>query len=157
MRFKPLRINWEKLEDAFDSRNADLVSYVDRVTGHVALDIEEDDRDDDEEYEPAEPVARFSPGSLTRAYVEPLSSEQKLQWVGRFLEDVDDLEPDFADEMVAALDSENPTDAVLSVLNRYPEGKELWYLYRAERLHELVEQWVRDQGIECLNPPPWRE
>jgi hypothetical protein len=47
-------------------------------------------------------------------------------------------------------------EAVLGVLNRTPEAKELWYLYRADRLHETIEDWVEEQGIAVSHPPPWK-
>ena len=38
MKRKPIRVDWEELEAAFDSGNEELVYYLDSVTGHVLLE-----------------------------------------------------------------------------------------------------------------------
>lgn len=35
MKHKPLQIDWDELEAAFENRNEDLTYYVDLVTGQV--------------------------------------------------------------------------------------------------------------------------
>ena len=35
MKRKPIKIDWDELESAFDSKQEDLIYYLDLVTGHM--------------------------------------------------------------------------------------------------------------------------
>ena len=48
MKRKPIRIDWEALEDAFNNRDEELVYHLDRITGRVELEGEGEEGDDDE-------------------------------------------------------------------------------------------------------------
>ncbi len=158
MKRKPIRVDWEELETAFDQRDADMVYYLDRVTGHVVLEGEGEEKrftGDDGPYDGEGQAAPAHAEDATRAYIRPVTTEQKLDWVRRFIADVPELDPAFRSALAAALDAAGPAEAVIDVLNKNPEGKERWYLYRAERLHEAVELWVEAQGILVSEPPAW--
>jgi hypothetical protein len=156
MKRKPIRIDWDDLESAFDNKNADLVYFLDRITGHVLLEGEgeEDDFDDEDEHydRPTAPAP-----DATRAYVERLTDDEKLDWIERFVQEADDLEPEFSTKLDEALSAEEPVPAVIDVLNQFPEGKDRWYQYRTERLHELIESWLEAQDIAYTDPPPWKQ
>ena len=36
-----------------------------------------------------------------------------------------------------------------------PQSKDRWYLYRAERLHELIDEWLEQNAVIATDPPPW--
>jgi hypothetical protein len=40
MKRKPIKIDWDELESAFDSKQEDLIYYLDLVTGQVILEGE---------------------------------------------------------------------------------------------------------------------
>ena len=42
MKNKPIRIDWEELESAFDSGNEEILYYLDLITGQVKLEGEGD-------------------------------------------------------------------------------------------------------------------
>jgi hypothetical protein len=155
MKRKPIRIDWEEIEAAFDHKDAELVYFVDRVTGHVVL--EGQDSDDEEE-----PYG-FAPGPVPprneklHAYIEPLSNQLKLDWLHRFIKEATDLDSVFSTELESALGVPSPVEAVIEVLNRHPEGKRTWYAFRTDRLHEHIEAWVEAEGIAYTDPPPWRQ
>lgn len=158
MKRKPIKVDWEELERAFDQRDADLVYYLDRVTGHVLLEGEGEEKSfkaDEDRYNRGEQAAPSHREDATRAYIRPVTTEQKLEWVGSFVADVPDLHPEFRSALSAALDSDGPAEAVIEALNMHAEGKERWYLYRAERLHEAVAAWLDEEGIAVSEPPPW--
>jgi hypothetical protein len=159
MKNKPIRIDWDELEAAFDNKNADLVYYLDRVTGHVLLEGEgeEADFDDDEEhYDRPTAPAPPRPSDDIRAYIHPLSDEQKLDWMEYFVDQAEDLDPGFSAKLDEALSAEDPVPAVIEVLNQDPEGKDRWYEFRTERLHDLIDAWLEEHGIAFTDPPPWR-
>ena len=86
MKHKPIRVDWDELEVAFNNRNEEIVYYLDLVTGHVVLEGEgeEDDFDDaDEFHRPSTPP---SGAESTRGYIRPVDHTRKLEWMGGFLE-----------------------------------------------------------------------
>ena len=158
MKRKPIRIDWDELLAAFDNKDAELVYYVDRVTGHVLLE----GQDSDDEEEPYDATATAAPprrDDRFRAYIEPLSNELKLAWLRVFVADADsaELDDEFAAALKEAMASPTPVEDVIDVLNRFPEGKDTWYAYRTDRVQEHIDGWIADQGIDFTDPPPWRE
>ena len=51
---------------------------------------------------------------------------------------------------------EDPVVAIRAVLAEYPEGREAWFLYRSNRLHEMIERWVAEHEVEPVEPAPWK-
>jgi len=159
MKRKPIKVDWDELETAFDQRDAEQVYYLDRITGHVLLVGEGEEKrftSDDNLYGREEREDAAQPEDATRAYIRPVTTEQKLEWVRRFIDEVGELDPEFRSALAEALNADGPAEAVIDVLNRNPEGKERWYLFRGERLHDAVETWVEAQGILVSEPPPWK-
>ena len=150
MKRKPIRVDWEELESAFDSGNEELVYYLDCVTGHVLL---EGEGEEDEYGDGAEAAPR---DDTTRAYISPLATAQKIDWVRRFLDECTDLEPDFCSALEEALAAEDTKEAVTEVLHQYPDGSDRWYHYRMDRLHEIIEGWLEANGVAVVDQPPWR-
>ena len=158
MKRKPIRVNWDELEAAFDNPNEELVYYLDLVNGHVVLEgegEEADDLDDDESYARAVSAEAPPPADGTRAYVEPLTTETKIDWVARFVREADDLDPALAARLRDALAAEDRALAIIEALRENPDGKERWYRYRAERLRELIDSWLNRHGVVLVEPPPW--
>lgn len=159
MKRKPIRINWEELETAFDNRREDLVYYLDLVTGQVVLEGEgeEDDFEDDEDLVDESPdpesVAR---NESTRLYVDPPGPEDEVQWMREFVEDEDGLAGEIRTRLREAVATGHPLDSFREVLRDHSEERDLWFLYRAERLHEVIEVWIDANGVHVAGPPPWR-
>lgn len=157
MKRKPIRIDWDEIEAAFDNKDAELVYYVDRITGHVLLE----GQDSEDEEEPYEQTAVAPPqrDDRFRAYIEPLSNELKLGWLRAFVADADayELDENFAAALKEAMASPTPVEEVIEVLNLFPEGKDAWYAYRTDRVHEHIDTWITEQNIDVTDPPPWRQ
>ena len=60
-------------------------------------------------------------------------------------------------ELQQAVQEENPAPALQGVLNRNPELRDAWYLFRSDRLHEMIDAWVTENGLETSAPPPWKK
>jgi len=158
MKRKKFRIDWDELEAAFDNPNEELVYYLDLVEGHIVLEGEgeEDDFDDDDEHLGASPsVSRSRPADNTRLYIDRLATETKLNWIRGFLDSTDDLAHEFVAKLEAALESETPAPSVIAVMRETPEGKDRWYLYRSDRLHDLIHDWLNENEITPTDDPPW--
>ncbi len=160
MKRKPIRIDWDELVGAFDNSSEELVYYLDLVSGHVVLDGEgeEDDFDDDDEnFVPAIPAAKAQSGSdKTRAYIERLTNDTKIEWLEEFLQVETGLDPAFAAAVRAALEEDDPTDTVAELLVANPDDKDRWYRYRRDRLQERIDVWLTEHQVVFVGAPPWR-
>lgn len=163
MKRKPIRIDWEALEDAFSGPADEADSYLDRVTGHVVLEgeAEDDDRDEDE-------MAHANPTAVARRSgarrrddptllpIRPPETARKIEWLRAFLQDgAGEFDAGVVGELERAMDSEHPARAISAVLNANPAIRDEWYLYRSDRLHELIDAWLDEHGIEPADPAPW--
>jgi hypothetical protein len=150
---KPIKVDWEELESAFDSGGEEMSYYLDRITGHLALEGEGEEGDfEDQEIRPSPAVH-----DRTRILIEPLKTATKIEWIERFLEEVPDLDPEFSSSLKEALSTENKAAALTDVLHRHAEGSDRWYLYRAARLREMMEKWLEFNEVAVVNPPPWKD
>jgi hypothetical protein len=159
MKRKPIKIDWEAVEDAFNSQNEELVYYLDLVTGHVVLEGEgeEDVFEDEELYEGAAtaepPAARHD---TTRIYIDPPDTPLKVEWMQAFLEEDGAIHPEAEARLRAALGHDNPVAEIGDILRDYPGERDRWFLYRSERLHEMIDAWLEGNSVEAIEPPPWR-
>jgi len=161
MKRKPIKIDWDGLEEAFTNPSREEVAYLDGVTGHMVLEGEgEEDADPDVDEEPEirpqggpAPRLRQDP---TLIRVEPPDLETKIEWLGGFLDGAPDLAPQVVTELNEASVTDDPAKALGDVLKRHPAVRDRWYLYRAERLHEWMDQWLEAHGVTAVDPPHWR-
>jgi hypothetical protein len=159
MKHKPIRIDWDELEVAFNNQNEELVYYLDLVTGHVVLEGEgEEDAFDDEDQHYNQAAAAAPPrDDTTRAYVDPLDTQRKLEWMRDFLSEAEGVSTEAIAELTVALDDDDdPTAAIIAVLREHADARDRWYLYRAEQLRELMVTWLDERGITVIDPPPWK-
>lgn len=157
MKHKPIRIDWDELEVAFNNQNEELVYYLDLVTGKVGLEGEGEEGefdDEDEHYSPSAP-APPSRNDPTRSYIDPLATRTKFEWMRQFVEEITELPSEVLDSFKQAVTAEDPTAAIHAALLEHAEGRDRWYLYRAERLRERVAAWLHEQGVTAIDPPPW--
>ena len=157
MKHTPIRVDWDELEGAFSNQNDELVYYLDLVTGHIGLDGEGEEADfDDEEAH----LVRSAPPPVrddgTRAMVEPMTTDQKLGWMKSFLDTAEDLDEESVSALRDGMSADNPAETLGQVLRERAEARDRWYLYRAERLHEVIENWLTRHGVTPVDPPPWK-
>ena len=162
MKHKPIRVDWDELEVAFTNHDEEIVYYLDLVTGKVVIEGEgEDDEydDDDDDFSANTLVATHPPAAVddsTRAYVKPVTTETKLEWMQRFLAERDNgLEADAIARLKQALDADDPAEALGEFLRGADDARDVWYLYRSDRLHEAMKAWLDEHEITVIDPPPW--
>jgi len=161
MKPKRLKINWEDLEDGFNRQKGDMASYLDRVTGHVVMEGEGEESDlEDEEtlYQGRSTVAAPSPrkDDATRLYIRPPGTARKIKWLEVFLDRDDELDDGVKGQLRQAMDTDDPAAVIGQILRENPDERDAWFLFRAERVRELIDDWLTQGGIEPVNPPPWR-
>ncbi len=157
MKRKPIRINWDDLEAAFDNRQEDLVYYLDLVTGEVVLEGEGEESNfaDDEDMEEGadEVVVR---GDESRIYIESPAPEDERAWMVDFVRDGSGMDPGLIARLKEALKAPDFTVAFREVLRGHPAERDRWFLYRSERLRQAMESWLDANEVHCAEPPPWR-
>lgn len=157
MKRKPIKVDWDALDEAFNDQNEELAHYLDLVTGHVALDGEDDVEDDEEDYEHAAVEPTSPPrDDATRLYVHPPDTETKIGWLEEFLAAQRDLEPGVVLLLEEALRSDDPAEQVAAALSERPEERERWYRYRSDRIHDLIDRWLAEHEVALVEGPPWR-
>lgn len=163
MKRKAIKVDWDDLEEAFSHPDVDVTSYLDRVTGRVVLEGEEDDDFDEDEAAFENPmavanaqtaVAREDP---TRVPIHPPGTARKIGWMQAFLEEnAGSHDAAVLTELKQAIDADNPAQAISDVLSRDSEVRDAWYLYRSNRLHDLMDEWLAEHGLESTDPAPWK-
>ncbi len=155
MKRKPIRIDWEELEDAFNSPPEEITSYLDGISGHVILEGEgeEDDLEDENPLDAASAPPRKDP---TRISIRPPGAAKKIKWMKSFLDQGGHDESVVA-ELKQALEDENPAQALAEILNLHAEVRDDWYLYRTSRIRDMMEEWLASNEVETLTAPPWKK
>jgi hypothetical protein len=161
MKHKPIRLDWDELEVAFTNHDEEIVYYLDLVTGKVIIEGEGEDNefDDEDDDFSANTVVVTRPTTVddsTRAYVKPVTNEVKLGWMKSFLAEKDNgLDEEANSQLKQALESDDAPEALGAFLRAADEARDIWYLYRSDRLHEHMQTWLGEQEITPIDPPPW--
>ena len=158
MKRKPIKVDWDELESAFDAKREDLVYYLDLVTGQVVLEgegeegsFENDDlREDGTDGEL--PVRE----ETTRLYIDPPGVDDEVDWMDDFASRPENGPPEVLEALLSALDGDDAADAFREVLRHHAAERDRWFLFRSERLHEVMEAWIDSHQVHCAEPPPWR-
>lgn len=156
MKRKPIHLDWDELETAFENRSEDLIYYLDLVTGKVILEGEGEDHryDDDDELDEKDGDAGPRPEPM-RLTVESFTSDDELDWMDEFIEGDEGLD-DALKEQLAALVGQADGDGFKDALRGVPEARDRWFLFRSERLHEVIDAWLDAANVTPAEPPPWR-
>ncbi len=157
MKHKPLQIDWDDLETAFENRNEDFTYYLDLVTGQVILDGEGEDAhfDEDAEIDDAvdgEVAPRREP---TRLYVVSFTDDDEMDWMDEFIEGEDGLAESLK-ETLSDLVAQGVPHQFKDELKHHADVRDRWFLFRSERLHEVMDAWIDANKISCATPPPWK-
>jgi hypothetical protein len=157
MKHKPLQIDWDELEAAFENRNEDLTYYVDLVTGQVILEGEGEDAhfDEDAEMDDAVEMETAPRGETTRSYIVSFTDDDEIDWMDEFIEGDDTLAPALKDKL-SELIAQGPPQSFKDELRHHADVRARWFLFRSERLHEVMDAWMESNGISPASPPPWK-
>jgi hypothetical protein len=157
MKHKPLQIDWDELETAFENRNEDLTYYLDLVTGQVILEGEGEDAHFDEDAEMDDAVPGDGPprDETTRLYVVSFTDDDEIDWMDEFIES-DDAMPASLKETLADLVAQGPPQRFKDELRHHGDVRARWFLFRSERLHEVMNAWMESNKISPASPPPWK-
>ena len=157
MKHKPLQIDWDELEAAFENRNEDLSYYVDLVTGQVILEGEGEDTHFNEasEIEDAVPDEAAPRGETTRLNVESFTDEDEIDWMDEFIEGDEAMSPELKERLYDLVAAGTP-HKFKDELRHHADIRDRWFIFRSERLHEVMDAWMESNKISPATPPPWK-
>jgi Uncharacterised protein family (UPF0158) len=157
MKHKPLQIDWDELEAAFENRNEDLSYYLDLVTGQVILDGEGEDAhfDEDAEMDDAVDGEAAPRGETTRLDVVSYTDEDEIDWMDEFIEG-DAAIPAELKEKLSDLVAQGPPQRFKDELRHHADVRDRWFLFRSERVHEVMDAWMEANKIFPASAPPWK-
>ena len=161
MKTKPIRIEWDDLEDAFNNQRAEVVAFLDRITGRVLLEGEGEADDHDDEGAGYGGHTSGGPRPVpeddgTRLYVRPPDTPRKVGWLKQFLSEDQEVDAEVSSELNEAMTIDDPAPELRAILNRNPEVRDAWFRYRSERTQGMIDDWLEDNGVAFVDPPPWK-
>jgi len=120
------------------------------VLGGEGGDLSEDD---DDVLGRAGASVRENPTHLP---IHPPDLDVKIDWLRAFLaQGHEDQDPAALAALVEAVDAEDPVQEIAEVLKGHPTLRDAWYLFRSERIQELIAEWLEAHGVSVVEPPPW--
>jgi len=157
MKRKPLHIDWDELETAFENRSEDLVYYLDLVTGQIILEGEGEDAhfDDDAEMEDAVEEDAVPRKETTRLYVVSFTDDDELDWMDEFIEGDEKLPAELKQQLLDMVTRAEP-QAFKDELRHHAEVRDRWFLFHSERVHEVMAAWLDEHKVSAASPPPWK-
>ncbi len=141
---KRVPVDWDDLEMALTSNDAEWTCYFDMRTGEVQM-VPVDrlgaggDWPSEDELD-----AGLDAGHLIR--VEPLGSRVEYRWMEEFAETVGDAR--LRDRLEVALDGRGAFRRFKNALLDFPAERERWFAFRDERLRAAAREWLVEQGID---------
>lgn len=157
MKRKPLHIDWDELEAAFENRSEDLVYYLDLVTGQVVLEGEGEDArfDDDSEMEDAVEEDAAPRPETTRLYVVTYTDDDELDWMDEFIEGDEKLSEELKEKLLDIVTRAEP-QAFKDELRPHADVRDRWFLFHSERVHEVMGAWLDEHKVLTASQPPWK-
>lgn len=143
---KPIKVNWDNVEIAFERNAPDLHSYIDQVTGDVVVVVDGVAEDLDRRRQVAAEPDRF-------VKIDPASSREQYRWMERFVASVED--PQLRERLLISIDGKGAFRRFKDVLLTYPAERERWFNYRADLLHHHINQWFEQKQLAPEPPSPW--
>ena len=53
------------------------------------------------------------------------------------------------------VEADDAAESLGSFLRAADDARDVWYLYRSDRLHEYMQSWLDGHEIKAIDPPPW--
>ncbi|HJQ97307.1 MAG TPA: UPF0158 family protein [Candidatus Polarisedimenticolaceae bacterium] len=158
MKRKAIHIDWDELEAAFENRSEDLSYYLDTVTGQVGLEGQGEDAhfDDDEIDGAVEAAPAKASAETTRLVIASYSDLDELDWMDEFIEGEGTI-PDALKDKLGDLVAREDGNGFKDQLRHHAEVRDRWFLFRSERVHEVMDAWLEENRVTPAGPPPWKE
>ncbi len=132
-------VDWEALEDAFETNAPEVHSYLHLGSGEVLRLVDG----------VADPEMQARIVSDTQYFrVESVSSREQYRWMERFIQMVE--EPKLRAELGQAIDGKGAFRRFKDVLMGQAAERERWFTFRSERLKVFMEAWLAAHAIKPI-------
>jgi len=145
---KPVPVQWEDLEMAFERNAPDVTSFLEAESGAVLTVVDGSDGADEKKRHARAALEEY-------VEIEPASSREQYRWMERFVATVADEE--LKRRLLIAIDGKGAFRRFKDVLLSYPIERERWYAYRGAWLHWHINQWLAARKVTLAGPVPWGE
>ena len=85
--------------------------------------------------------------------IDAIPSRIQYQWLDDFIKVIED-EP-IKGRMEAAINGKGAFRRFKDILLTLPDERRRWFEYRDQMMRQRIVDWVREQAISPVNPPPW--
>lgn len=133
---RPVPIDWEALEDAFENNASEVHSYLHLRSGEVLRVVDG----------VADPQmhARIA-ADATYIRVEPVSSREQYRWMERFIQML--APTPLRDELALSIDGRGAFRRFKDVLMVNAAEREQWFSFRSDRLRVFVTAWLEAHDL----------
>lgn len=142
-RAKELTVDWSALHNAFQMNTPEVQSFFSLEDGKVY------------KHPKKHPITeRMRAQRDTYVPITAVPSHIQYQWVDAFIRTIADA--GLRDQMREAVNGKGAFRRFKDILLTVPDERRRWFEFRDRCVRERLVEWVKEQGVEPLNPPPWQ-
>lgn len=141
---RPVPVDWEALENAFENNAPEVHSYLQLATGDVLRIV-------DGVADPAMHSRIAADARYLR--VEAVSSREQYRWMECYIPTVE--EDELRARLEVAIDGKGAFRRFKDVLMTHSTERERWFTYRSERLRTFMEAWLAAHTIKSVERVVW--
>jgi hypothetical protein len=78
-----------------------------------------------------------------------------MDWMDEFIEGDDTIPPELKQTLSEHI-AQGPPQRFKDELRHHADVRDRWFLFRSERLHEVMDAWMDANKISPASPPPWK-
>ena len=132
-------IQWDALKAAFENHSGNAKTVLDRNTGEV-LDFD---------------GSMPSNGHQRTRYltVVPVPSRVQYQMMETFIASVSS--PEMNSRLHETIVGKGAFRRFKDALAQFPDERKRWFTFRDALLHQYILNWLSDNHVDYINPPPW--
>ena len=139
---REIEIDWTALHSAFQMNVPEVRSFFCRDDGRIYKAGHGDPLLAEYRGHPE----RFVP-------IGAIPSRIQYQWLDEFIQTVDD--DALRERLRAAVNGKGAFRRFKDILLTVPDERRRWFEFRDHLMRSYLEAWVREQGVEPSNEPPW--
>ena len=137
-----MEIDWSALHSAFQMNMPEVKCYFSLEDGHVL------------KLPPGSQKLQEVQNQANRyVAIETIPSRIQYQWIDDFIKTVDDEA--LRARMETTINGKGAFRRFKDILLSLPEERRRWFEFRDVAVRKRIEDWVKEVGIEPVNPPNW--
>lgn len=139
-----LQVDWNALHSAFQMNMPEVRCFFSLEDGTV-LKLPPGDQ--------GIAVAKSQPDNF-RA-IDAVPSRIQYQWLDTYIKTIED--DTLRERLLASINGKGAFRRFKDILLTLPDERRRWFEYRDIAMRDRIVEWVREQGVEPIDPPSWSE